>query len=168
MRNKLVRELLKTRVGTGLNFAGADLSDLDLSGCELANTDFSCAYLRGADLTGANLKSAILIRADLFGATLRAATLLNANLRDACLKQADLRDAQLSGANLSGADLQFSAWPLWCGSLDVRLDTELKKQLLYHALVVGRDLLPPATRRQACIVANSWSGRIDHNLAALT
>ena len=30
--------------------------------------------------------------------------------------RADLSRADLRGANLSDADLDYSAWPLWCGS----------------------------------------------------
>lgn len=52
-----------------------------------------------------------------------------ANLRDANLRYADLR-----GANLRGVDLDYSCWPLWCGSLGVHIDDRLAKQLLYHLL----------------------------------
>ena len=40
---------------------------------------------------------------------------------------ADLRDA-----DLRGADLDFSCWPLWCGSLDVVVDKRIAAQLAYH------------------------------------
>lgn len=42
---------------------------------------------------------------------------------------ADLRDA-----DLRGADLDFSCWPLWCGSLGVHIDDKLAIQLLYHLI----------------------------------
>ena len=42
-------------------------------------------------------------------------------------ENADLRNADLSGANLD-----FSAFPLWCGGLDVHIDDRLAIQLLYH------------------------------------
>lgn len=47
---------------------------------------------------------------------------------------ADLRGANLSGANLRGANLDFSTWPLWCGSTKVSTDERQSKQLCYHAL----------------------------------
>lgn len=31
-----------------------------------------------------------------------------------------------------GADVDFSAWPLWCGSFDVKCDIRLASQLAYH------------------------------------
>ena len=48
-----------------------------------------------------------------------------------------LREAYLQGADLQGADLDHSAWPLWCGSLGVKADGRLARQLLYHALDVA-------------------------------
>ncbi len=80
------------------------------------------ANLRGANLTGADLTGA-----DLRGANLRGADLTGANLRGANLTGADLR-----GADLTGADLDFSCWPLWCGSLKVKIDKKIALQLLYH------------------------------------
>ena len=48
------------------------------------------------------------------------------------LSCADLRCADLRRANLSGADLDYSAFPLWCGGLDVHVDDKQATQLLYH------------------------------------
>ena len=75
-----------------------------------------------ADLWDANLLDADLRDADLRGANLRVANLRGANLRGA-----DLRDA-----NLRGADLDYSCWPLWCGSLYVKVDRQITAQLAYH------------------------------------
>ena len=47
-------------------------------------------------------------------------------------KCANLRGANLRGANLCGADLDFSCWPLWCGSLHVKIDDRIAHQLIYH------------------------------------
>ena len=75
------------------------------------------ADLRGADLGGANL---------------RGANLRGANLRGADLGGANLRGADLGGANLEGANLDYSCWPLWCGSLGVRVCKRIAAQLAYH------------------------------------
>ena len=45
--------------------------------------------------------------------------------------------ADLSAANLRGTNLDYSVWPLWCGSLDVKIDKRIFCQLLYHALRAG-------------------------------
>ena len=112
----------------------ADGEQADLSGADLRGAD-----LRGANLRGANLKGADLRRADLFGADLRGADLQKANLQKADLQRADLRGANLQGANLQGADLDFSCWPLWCGSKGVTVDLGLVWQLLAHVAVLECD-----------------------------
>uniref|UniRef100_A0A6M3L404 Pentapeptide repeat-containing protein n=1 Tax=viral metagenome TaxID=1070528 RepID=A0A6M3L404_9ZZZZ len=55
------------------------------------------------------------------------ATLAEADLRGANLRWADLR-----GADLRGADLDFSAFPLWCGSFQIKADERLIWQLIAH------------------------------------
>ena len=55
-----------------------------------------------------------------------------ADLRGVNLWRADLREADLRVANLRGANLDYSCWPLWCGSLDVKVDARIAAQLAYH------------------------------------
>lgn len=85
-----------------------------------------------ANLSGANLRGADLEGADLRGADLRRANLIGADLSEADLSEADLSGANLRGANLFGADLDFSCWPLWCGSLAVKVCKRIAVQLAYH------------------------------------
>ena len=80
-----------------------------------------------ADLEGADLREAYLD-----GANLRGAKLRGADLRGADLGRADLREVYLGGADLRGANLDYSCWPLWCGSLNVKVDTRIAAQLAYH------------------------------------
>lgn len=47
-------------------------------------------------------------------------------------ERADLWRANLLGADLRRADLDYSCWPLWCGSLDVRVCKRIAAQLAYH------------------------------------
>ena len=84
--------------------------------------DLCEANLREANLREANLYRANLYRADLYRADLGGADLCGANLY-----RADLREA-----NLCGANLDYSCWPLWCGSLDVKVDARIARQLAYH------------------------------------
>ena len=90
------------------------------------------ANLQWANLQEANLQEANLQWANLRGADLRWADLHEANLRGADLQGADLRGADLRGANLREADLDFACWPLWCGSLNVKVDKRIAAQLAYH------------------------------------
>ena len=92
------------------DFAGADLSELNLAGANLAKADLSGASLGGANLSGANLARAKLFRADLSQADLSRASLFKANLSQADLAGANLNGTDLSAAllikaNLSGASL---------------------------------------------------------------
>ena len=82
-----------------------------------------------ADLSYADLRYADLRSADLRYADLSSADLSSADLRYANLRYADLRYADLSSANLD-----FSAFPLWCGGLDVHIDDKQATQLLYHLI----------------------------------
>lgn len=71
-------------------------------------------------------------RADLREADLQEANLQWADLQGANLQEANLRGADLKWADLRGADLDFSCWPLWCGSLDIKVDARIARQLAYH------------------------------------
>ena len=72
-------------------------------------------------------------RANLSWATLSGANFLGADLSSANLRGANLSGATLSGANLRGVNLDFSSYPLWCGSLSAELDQKHIVQLLFHA-----------------------------------
>ena len=95
----------------------ADLSEADLRRAKLCR-----ANLRRADLRGVNFSEA----------DLRRASLNEADLRRADLRRAKLSEAYLGGADLCGANLDYSCWPLWCGSLDVKVDARIARQLAYH------------------------------------
>jgi len=125
----------------GADLRRADLSDADLSGADLSGADLRRANLSGANLERANLREADLSGADLSGADLEGANLREADLEGANLEGADLRRADLEGADLrradlsadlSGANLDYSAWPLWCGSFGAKADRRLAAQLAYH------------------------------------
>ena len=62
------------------------------------------------------------------------------NLRGANLRGANLTGANLTGANLREADIDYSAWPLWCGSVGVIVDVRIAEQLAGHGTVVKVDL----------------------------
>jgi len=67
------------------------------------------------------------------------ANLRDADLNGANLRGADLSDADLNGANLRGANLDFSCWPLWCGSKNVKVDAKISAQLAAHFCVLDCD-----------------------------
>ncbi len=71
-------------------------------------------------------------RANLQGADLRLADLRLDDLRCADLVGANFMGANLVGAKFMGANIDYSCWPLWCGSLGVRVDRRIFCQLAYH------------------------------------
>lgn len=112
-----------------------------------------CANLERANLKGANLAGANLEYANLENANLRYA-----NLEDADLKGANLKGANLKNANLKGANLDYSCWPLWCGSLrNVRIDKRIFAQLAYHICrVIVDDDECKAAQRALYPIANQF------------
>ena len=116
-------------IGHQKQFDRAEVLKLLKDGCKKAILDYD---LNGANLRGAFLSDANLKGADLSDADLRGANLKGADLSDANLKGADLSDADLSNANLRGANLDYSCYPLWCGSLHLKADKRLACQLAYH------------------------------------
>ena len=113
----------------GANLRWGNLSEADLRGAKLHKAD-----LRGAYLYGANLYGAYLYGANLYGAYLR-----RADLRGAYLRRADLRGAYLYEADLRGANVDYSAWPLWCGSNRVKVDARIAAQLAAHFCALDCD-----------------------------
>lgn len=97
------------------------------------------ADLSYANLSYANLYSANLGYANLYSADLSSANLSSANLYSANLGSANLYSANLSSANLSYADIDYSCWPLWCGSRDVKVDKKIALQILAHFIVLDCD-----------------------------
>ena len=65
-------------------------------------------------------------------ANLRYADLSSADLSSADLSSADLSSADLRYADLRSANLDYSAFPLWCGSFGAKVDIRLSAQLAYH------------------------------------
>jgi len=117
--------------------SGADLTDADLTGANLTDADLTHVNLTDADLTGANLTDANLTDADLThvnltGADLTRANLTHANLADADLTHVNLTGADLTDADLTRANLDYSCWPLWCGSKSVKVNLKLSMQLAAH------------------------------------
>ena len=101
---------------------------------------------------------------DLRGANLYKADLTGANLSGADLTEANLHKANLSGANLRGANLDFSCWPLWCGSLGVIIDEQQARQMAYHLAAILPEEIEITGLRE---FANGWKGIQHHGLKTL-
>jgi hypothetical protein len=140
---RLVTVAGKVKIST--NLSGADLSWANMLGADLSGANMLRANLSDANLSNANLSGA-----NLYGADLRHADLSDADLSDADLSNSDLRWANMLGANLHGADIDFSAWPLWCGSNHVKVDVRIAAQLAAHFCALDCD--DPAYRAERAAV----------------
>ena len=81
------------------------------------------------------VEKAVEEKADLSAANLRGADFYGADLSGS-----NLRGTDLSAADLRGTNLDYSVWPLWCGSLSVKIDKRIFCQLLYHTLRAGQSV----------------------------
>ena len=101
---------------------------------EAGDKNFEICNLSGLDLGGLNFKGA-----NLCGANLHHADLCDADLRGANLRGANPCDADLYHANLCDANIDYACWPLWCGSLGVKMDVRIARQLAYHLCALDCD-----------------------------
>ena len=65
-------------------------------------------------------------------ADLTLADLTWADLTGADLTRADLTRAKLTRADLTRANIDYSAWPIWCGTYNVKVDKNIAAQLAMH------------------------------------
>ena len=143
----------------GADLIDAELTDADLKGADFGGANLSYADLTDADLKGAELSYAYLTDADLTGADFGGANLIRADLKGANLDGAALTGADLTGADLRGANLDYSAWPLWCGSQGVIVDRRIAVQLIAHVcalvcddpeVIAAQEALLPLARTSHC------------------
>jgi len=122
MKQEELEEILEMHIDWLYGVEGGKRADL-------RNVDLRNAKLCNADLQGANLCDV-----DLRNAKLRNVDLQSASLYDAKLRKVDLHYANLYDADLRGANIDFSCWPLWCGSFNVKVDDRIMAQLINHIL----------------------------------
>jgi hypothetical protein len=121
-----VRKCLEDGIEKHISFAYANLAHANLTHANLPHIDLTFADLSHADMSHANLRDA----------TLNYADLSYARLFYAKLSHVDWVRVDLTEADLVGADLDYTSWPLWCGSTEAIIDDQLSKQLVYHAMCV--------------------------------
>ena len=95
---------------------------VSLRDTDMRNADMQCADMRNADMRDADMQCADMRDADMRGADMRGADMRGANMRGADMQCADMR----------GADWDFSCFPLWCGSFNVKVDMKFIYQMCYH------------------------------------
>jgi len=130
-----IKECVVDAIKKGVNLFRVDLIDANMAGANMAGANMTCANMIGADMTCANMAGANMIDADMRGAILTDADMVGANLKCANMTGAVLRGAILTDADMAGADLDFSSWPLWRGSCEVKLDKKNNERFAYYCMV---------------------------------
>lgn len=96
--------------------------------------DLRSTYLGFADLGRVNLRNANLTYADLHDANLEYADLRGTDLRHSNMRHTNLTNTLLTNADLEDVNLDYSAFPLWSGGLNVHISDRIAIQLLYHLI----------------------------------
>jgi len=124
------RWLNEDDTGRQADLQGACLVHMDLHGLWFEALDLQGARFDYSDLRGTGFHDCDLQRAKFIGADLRGSDFMGCNLTGVSFRDADLR----------GANFDQSAWPLDCGTVNVRVDDRIMAQLLNHVLALDHPL----------------------------
>jgi uncharacterized protein YjbI with pentapeptide repeats len=114
-------------VGSGADFADANLTNATLSGVMGSKTDFSNSLMRGSRLVRAHIQGA-----NFSGCDLESADFSQADARDVCFRGAVLSKANFHLANTAGADMADTLTDQSPGRLLAELDASLEELLARH------------------------------------
>lgn len=134
---------------TNCNLARASIAKCDFTEVDLKFSNLASAVTRSssfiyANLTESNFSHACFEQTDLQNAILTRSDLSRAHFCTSSLRNAEMNLCKMyltdfSGTDLSGANLDFSAWPLWCGTGHVIADARLAEQLAAHFCALNCD-----------------------------
>ena len=110
-----------------------------LNGAVMIGLDMRAANMRDADMSDANIRDAYMSGTDMSwanmsGTDMRSAYMSGANMHGTNMSWADICGAYINDADMKGTNIDYSCWPLWCGSLRAQIDERIARQLLYHVL----------------------------------
>ena len=118
------------------NLDGADMRFAKMQRANMKGATMQGATMQGAHMRYADMRFANMQGADMQGADMRCSNMTYANMQDANMQDTDLKNVSMRFADMRGADIDYSCWPLQCGSLKAHVDDRIAIQLLYHALSV--------------------------------
>ena len=110
-----------------VDFRGANLSDSHKNDGKFRHCLFHDAKLRQVWA-----ERCIFLNSDFTRADLRGGKFKQSHFNNAYLNKAILNGAGFQGADFDGVKLDFAAWPLECGSFQVKADDRLVCQLIAH------------------------------------
>lgn len=104
---------------------------------------------------------AVMSGADMRGADMNGAVMSGAVMHNVDMRNVDMHKANIRRADMRGADVDYSCWPLWCGSFDVRVDERIAAQLAYHFCRLDCDDADYIKARNAIIDFANQFHRVD-------
>lgn len=110
---------------------GEDLRNVNMNRADMMGVNMQRANTQRADMQDANMWGA-----DMRGANMQRANMQRANMQHVDMQHADMRSAEMQRTDMRGVNIDYSAWPLCCGSLKAYVDDRIAIQLLYHTLSV--------------------------------
>lgn len=110
----------------------SEFNSCDLSGARLEKVsarrsvflvcEIESAYAEGSDFSATQFNSCNMDSCDMNNAILHGVQFCRCNTRG----------MHLNGSDMTGANIDYSAWPMWCGSYGVKVDRRLFEQLVMH------------------------------------
>jgi hypothetical protein len=116
----------------GVYMQGVYMPEVYMPEVYMPEVNMQKADMRGADMRGADMQGADMRGADMQGVDMRGADMQGADMRGVNMRKADMRGVNMRKADMRGVNIDFSCWPLWCGSFDIKVDKRIAAQLAYH------------------------------------
>lgn len=141
---------------SGCNFERTYTEDCSFKSAELKKTKWTYARMDCNNFTDAEFTQAIMVRMNAYHCEFVRCHFASTDFSHSRLEQNNFEEAwfphsifcgtYLNYSGFNGAEFAHSAWPLFCGSLEARIDDNTAKQLAYHLLSAG--LKSPFTSKE--------------------
>ncbi len=134
------------------SFSKLDLKNKKLQECDWENCKFENCNFEYSDLSSSCIENCEFIDCNFYHCDMNNGCLTNSIFRDCDVRVVNLLMTDLTNTDFSTSNIDYSTFPLWCGSFDVILDDEQKQQLLYHLLRIA----PEYRSKKLCAIANGF------------
>ena len=134
----------------GLDFSNCHLEDAVLDGMSFRNCNFSFAMMKGASMVQTDFTRCNLSNVQLRDAKMMFASFDHCNLKRAKLNYADIRQVNFYRSELIDINIDFSSWPMWCGTKNSIVGEKLAQQIAAHFCALICD--DPETKRMQALL----------------
>lgn len=127
-----------------LHLCNAEIKSSEFLKCDLQCILSSGCFMQQSKLADCDAGYSIFVKSKIVQSTFTHTNLCHANFEDASIASTGFRCCDTVGISLDGTELvegtalDFSSFPLWCGSLHAKPDDRLVSQLLFHITSFNR------------------------------